>query len=49
MSYEILKAAESIVTKVAESQSKSIRNVADKIRTSFQKLRGILRNFGENL
>ena len=39
LSYDILVAAESVVTKVTPSQSKSIRNAADKIRQSFQKIR----------
>lgn len=45
LNYEILTAAESVLTKISNSQSKSIRIVAEKIRESFSKLREILKMF----
>lgn len=39
LSYNILLAAENVLTKISDSQSKSIRIVAEKIRESFTRLR----------
>lgn len=49
LSYEILLAAENVLTKISDSQSKSIRIVAEKIRESFCRLREVLRTFEENI
>lgn len=49
LTYDILLAAESVLTKVSDSQSKSIRIVAEKIRESFSKLREVLKSFEGNI
>lgn len=49
LSYDILLAAENLLTKISDSQSKSLRSVAEKIRETFTKLREVLKNFGENI
>ena len=37
------------MTKISDSQSKSIRNVAEKIRETFLRLREVLRGFADNI
>ena len=49
LAYEILLAAQNVLTKISDSQSKSIRIVAEKIRESFSKLRQVLKSFEENI
>ena len=39
LSYDILLAAESLLTTITDSQSKSVRQVAEKIRETFGQLR----------
>lgn len=49
LSYDILEAAENVLKKISDSQSKSLRTVAEKIRESFNKLRDVLKGFAENI
>ena len=38
-----------MLKKISDSQSKSLRTVAEKIRESFNKLRDVLKGFAENI
>jgi hypothetical protein len=46
---QILEEAEGIIRKVTEQQSQSIRLLAEKIRTVFQKFRMLLRKYENNI
>lgn len=49
LSYSILLAAEGLLTTITDSQSKSVRQVAEKIRETFGQLREVFNLFAENL
>lgn len=45
---EVLLAAEQVLSSVTEDQAKSIRILAEKIRSSWEGVREVLRFFGDN-
>ena len=46
---EILLAAEGIFRRVSPTQSKAVRNLADRIKKAFQDFRNLLRKYEQNI
>jgi len=49
LEFEILQQAENLLKKITKEQSKAVRTLAEKIRTSFTKLRKLFRVYEENI
>ena len=49
LEFEILLEAEGLIRRISPEQSKAVRNIADKIRSSFIKIRKLLREYEQNI
>jgi hypothetical protein len=49
LEFEILLEAEGLIRRISAEQSRAVRNIADKIRNSFVKIRKLLREYEQNI
>lgn len=49
LNYDILLAAESIIRRISSTQSRSVRYIAEKIKSSFNDFRQLMKKYDENI